>query len=60
MEQIILVREDILYDVNKELEKGWRVKQIIPFNQTVSRTGQFNGVEYGLYGAYVVLEKQAD
>lgn len=57
MEQIVLVKEGKLDEVNRRLEAGWKVKQIITFNQAVSRTGQFNGVEHGLYGAYVVLEQ---
>lgn len=57
MEQIILVKEEELYFVNKELEAGWKVKQIVPFNQVVSQTGQYTCTACGLYGAYVVLEK---
>ena len=57
MEQIILVKEETLYTVNKELEEGWKVKQIVPINQPVSRSGQYGSVDYGIYGAYVVLEK---
>ena len=57
MEQIILVKEETLYAVNRELEEGWKVKQIVPFNQMVSRAGTCSTATYGLYGAYVVLEK---
>ena len=59
MEQIILVKEETLYTVNKELERGWTVKMIVPVNQHVS-SGSASWGKEGVYGAYVVLEKEAD
>ena len=57
MEQIILVKEGTLHEVNNKLREGWKVKQIVPFNQIVAMTGNYGGHDRGLYGAYVVIEK---
>ena len=57
MEKIILVKQETLYDVNKELEEGWTVKMITPVTQTIS-AGSAGWIEKGMYGAYVVLEKK--
>jgi hypothetical protein len=55
MEQIILVKEETLYEVNKNLEDGWAVKMIVPMHQPIATGGRW--CEKGMYGAYVVLQK---
>lgn len=56
MEKVILIKEETLYEVNRNLENGWTVKMIVPMCQPVA-TGAAGWSEKGKYGAYVVLKK---
>lgn len=56
-EKIIVIAEDSLREVNEELQKGWKVKMIIPFCQPITMTGTYSSHREGKYGAYVVLER---
>lgn len=56
MEEIILVKEESLFSVNKKLKEDWTVKMIVPVHQPVSN-GNASWSKEGVYGAYVVLQK---
>lgn len=58
MEKMIFVRNIYMDEVNSYLEKGWKVKSISAVAQTIAIGGHGYGPEKGLYGAYVVLEKE--
>ena len=57
MEQkIIIIEGQYLGDLNKHLEEGWKIEHIASFTQSIAAGIQ--GVAYGNYGAYVVLQKK--
>lgn len=55
---MIFVRNIYMDEVNSYIEKGWKVKSISVVAQTITVGGHGYGPEKGLYGAYVVLEKE--
>lgn len=57
MQKIVCVKENYIDAVNQDLSNGWSVKMITPYNQPVSR-GEGYTSDYGVYGAYIVLEKE--
>lgn len=56
MEEIILVKEESLFSVNKKLKEGWTVKMIVPVSQYITGEAHWKGE----YGAYVVLQKEKE
>lgn len=58
MEKMIYVRNIDVSPINEYLEKGWRVKLVSSVAQTVALGGKGFGPDRGLYGAYVVIEKE--
>lgn len=58
MEKMIYVKNIDVSEVNDYLEKGWKVKLITSVAQNIAIGGQGFDQDRGLYGAYVVLEKE--
>ena len=58
MEKMIFVKTFDMSEVNRYLEKDWKVKFIYPVAQNITIGGQGYGSDRGMYGAYVVLEKE--
>lgn len=58
MEKMIYVKNIDVNEVNDYLEKGWKVKLITSVAQNIALGGKGFGPDRGLYGAYVVLEKE--
>ena len=58
MEKMLFIRTSDTSEVNSYLEKGWKVKFIDSVAQNVALGGKDYGPSKGVYGVYVVLEKE--
>ena len=58
MEKMIYIKNIDVSEVNDYLEKGWKVKLITSVAQNIALGGKGFGPDRGLYGGYVVLEKE--